>query len=350
MNNSSSPSFDPIVCSSPQGERNDEDTTCPKILYSPHRVKAKDKKHLEELISQCIRTDGPACDLNHIDVSSVTTMDRLFQQFSRFNGDISKWDTSSVTDMCMMFAESQFTGDISQWDVSKVTNMGMMFTESHFTGDISRWNVSKVNDMRLMFAKSHFTSDISRWDVSSVMSMRFMFIRSVFNGDISNWNVSMVRDISSMFSNSVFNGDISRWNTASVTDMEGTFAYSLFNGDISRWNTSNVENMSGMFVESQFNGDISQWDLRSLRREFFDSIPFKYCHDSPLGYIGVLRNKYEFPKEDVRAARFHELRSLCEGLNMDEVRAAQFIYQQLHVLGIEISVQEFNDTSTSVFA
>ncbi len=293
---------------------------------SPHRVKAKDKKHLEELISQCIRTDGPACDLNHIDVSSVTTMDRLFQQFSRFNGDISKWDTSSVTDMCMMFAESQFTGDISQWDVSKVTNMGMMFTESHFTGDISRWNVSKVNDMRLMFAKSHFTGDISRWDVSSVMSMRFMFIRSVFNGDIPVGNVSMVRDISSMFSNSVFNGDISRWNT------------------------SNVENMSGMFVESQFNGDISQWDLRSLRREFFDSIPFKYCHDSPLGYIGVLRNKYEFPKEDVRAARFHELRSLCEGLNMDEVRAAQFIYQQLHVLGIEISVQEFNDTSTSVFA
>ena len=46
---------------------------------------------------------------------------------SQFNGDISNWDVSSVTDMSDMFSESQFNGDISNWDVSNVTNMIGMF-------------------------------------------------------------------------------------------------------------------------------------------------------------------------------------------------------------------------------
>jgi surface protein len=32
---------------------------------------------------------------------------------SLFNGDISKWDVSNVTDMCYLFGESPFKGDIS---------------------------------------------------------------------------------------------------------------------------------------------------------------------------------------------------------------------------------------------
>jgi len=33
--------------------------------------------------------------------------------FSLFNGDISVWDVSSVTDMTCMFYDSKFNGDIS---------------------------------------------------------------------------------------------------------------------------------------------------------------------------------------------------------------------------------------------
>jgi surface protein len=36
-----------------------------------------------------------------------------------------------------MFDSSYFNGDISNWDVSNVTNMGGMFYKSMFTGDIS---------------------------------------------------------------------------------------------------------------------------------------------------------------------------------------------------------------------
>ena len=45
-----------------------------------------------------------------------------------------------------MFSKSQFNGDISKWDVSNVTNMGNMFSKSPFNGDISNWDVSNVDE------------------------------------------------------------------------------------------------------------------------------------------------------------------------------------------------------------
>jgi len=38
---------------------------------------------------------------------------------SKFNGDISKWDVSNVTDMINMFENGVFNGDISKWDVTQ---------------------------------------------------------------------------------------------------------------------------------------------------------------------------------------------------------------------------------------
>lgn len=68
---------------------------------------AKDKEHLKTLIRETITKNGYFCDLNFIDVSSVTDMRFMFSK-SCFNGDISKWDVSSVTDMGGMFSKSCF--------------------------------------------------------------------------------------------------------------------------------------------------------------------------------------------------------------------------------------------------
>ena len=38
-----------------------------------------------------------------------------------------------------MFLASNFNGNISNWDVSNVTNMNYMFDDSKFNGDISKW-------------------------------------------------------------------------------------------------------------------------------------------------------------------------------------------------------------------
>ena len=86
----------------------------------------KTKKELRELISKEIEDNGYKCSLNHIDVSEITDMSRLFFG-SKFNGDISQWDVSNVTDMSYMFSRSSFNGDISDWDISHVTNTVDMF-------------------------------------------------------------------------------------------------------------------------------------------------------------------------------------------------------------------------------
>ena len=89
------------------------------------------KEELQEIIKQRIAQEGHESDLNDIDVSNITDMSNLFEDYN-LNYDISKWDVSNVKDMSFMFSECEkFNMDISNWDVSKVTNMHGMFWGCH---------------------------------------------------------------------------------------------------------------------------------------------------------------------------------------------------------------------------
>ena len=165
-----------------------------KKLNEIKPVVAKDKEDLIKIIEDTINKDGNYSDLNFIDVSYLTDLSGLFsgEVTRKFNGNISEWDVSSVTDMRFIFAESMFNGDISKWDVSSVTDMREMFYFTvGFDGDISKWNVSSVTDMSKMFAFSRFNGDISKWDVSKVGSMSGMFwCAESFNQPLDNWDLS----------------------------------------------------------------------------------------------------------------------------------------------------------------
>jgi surface protein len=106
--------------------------------------------------------------------------------------------------MSNMFWASRFNGDISGWDVSAVTNMHHMFVDSVFNGDISGWDVSNVRDMSYMFncRFERFDGDLSRWDVSNVRDMTGMFAGASFEGDLSSWLVSPDCNTEDMFDDS----------------------------------------------------------------------------------------------------------------------------------------------------
>lgn len=159
-----------------------------------------DNANLKKVIERYIEFAGTECNLNWIDTSEITDMSELFAN-STFNGDISKWNVSNAKYMSWMFANSQFNGDISGWDVSNVEYMSWMFAESEFSGDISNWNVSKVIFLNGMFAASQFNGDISGWDISKAIVMNYMFTGSQFAGDVSNWDVAKVRYKRFAFSN-----------------------------------------------------------------------------------------------------------------------------------------------------
>jgi surface protein len=101
-------------------------------------------------------------------------------------------------------------GHLSSWNVSQVSTMRSIFENfASFDGDVSSWDVSKVTAMEKAFkGASSFNGDLSRWDVSQVVSMQSMFhSASSFNGDLSSWDVSQVTTMQSMFEDATsFNG------------------------------------------------------------------------------------------------------------------------------------------------
>ena len=130
-------------------------------------------------------------------------MEHMFWDATYFNGDISTWDVSNVTEMGVMFRNAvNFDQDLTNWNVSNVTSMDGMFSGAvNFYGDISSWNVSSVTSMGDMFSGHiNFNQDLSSWDVSNVTNMFAMFEEAEnFNQDLSSWDVSNVEEMNDMF-------------------------------------------------------------------------------------------------------------------------------------------------------
>ena len=186
-----------------------------------YKYKPKTKTELIKIIEKEIyeiqgTPDNPkwTANLNCIDTSLITDMSYLFSEkygLNKFNGDISNWNVSNVTNMEGMFEKSEFNKDISIWNVSNVTNMKDMFNESVFNQPIGKWNVSNVENMNNMFAYSDFNKSIGNWNVSNVKDAARLFYYSKFNQDISNWNLKNIKDVSFMFLGLIFNKDIGNW-------------------------------------------------------------------------------------------------------------------------------------------
>ena len=248
------------------------------------------------------------------DTSQITNMNEypLFGTCQEtFNGDVSKWNVSRVTNMYQMFQNAKaFNQDIGKWDVSGVTHMGNMFhTAKVFDQEIGRWDVSQVLNMQYMFwAASKFTGSITRWNDAKAYQHYIFYQATAFSEKFAcdNQYSGPVHSCEcksklycltdAMFYDAVREclaedpvaglcekygsrtmrfGVMPKWNTRWVTNMNGEnettstligFAGKAeFNGDLSNWDTSRVTTMRKMFFKaSAFDGDLSRWNTSQV--------------------------------------------------------------------------------------
>ena len=152
----------------------------------------------------CIWNEGyhtniTSIDITGIDTSEVEDMSSMFygMHYTEIIG-IEDLDTSNVTNMSNMLAQmgDDFSDaydiqslDLSKWNTSHVTNMVHMFYQTHIKSlNLSNWDVTKVTDLTYMFSATDCEYlDISGWDLSNLPE-------SYENGDGSTIKVSGLLD------------------------------------------------------------------------------------------------------------------------------------------------------------
>lgn len=174
--------------------------------------------------------------------------------------------------------------------------------------DVTKLNTSKVTNMYCMFSKSGSSSSSEKfeiigmdyWNTSNVTNMLRMFyeVASTFGvvslGDISGWDTSNVTNMSGMFDGFGINatqisiGDISGWNTSNVTDMSYTFSETGVNAayllDLSGWDVSNVINFGyfNYYVEDKITAPSKFLTVYAIYSETDNSLTFMTSAIAPV--------------------------------------------------------------------
>lgn len=218
--------------------------------------------------------DIAASDLAGFNTSSVTDMEGMFADSDIRSLDLSGFTFSSVTTMKDMFFRDYRLEELTlpaTVDTSKVTDMSEMFKGCQSLKSIANLNAldtGNVTTMAGMFGEYYFKYgkkygpieyfgpamegiDLSGFDTKNVTDMSGMFwMPELKTLDISTFDTGKVTTMSKMFNfDSLTALDVSGLNTENVTDMSGMFTLGSANTlDVSSLKVSKVTNMSNMFT------------------------------------------------------------------------------------------------------
>ena len=231
-------------------------------------------------------------DVSKWNVGKVKTFNRFincpYQENTYFPNtgitelDVSKWDTSSCTDMTGMFSNCLELRklDVSNWDVSNVTSM-----QSAFGGGLGTNSDGTVIDFTMQFE----VLDVSKWDTSKCTNIGALFrnCSEVKVLDVSNWDVSKCTIMGDAFEDcsSVTVLDVSKWDTSSCVDMEGMFdgCILLKELEVGNFKTSKVTSMASMFSDLTVSElPVGNWDTSSCKK-----MGFMFDHCEELQYLDV---------------------------------------------------------------
>lgn len=103
-------------------------------------------------------------------VSRITDMSHLFENFPLFNQSIEKWDVGQVTSMNGMFAGChRFNQPLNSWNVSNVIDFTSMFEDcTNFNQPLDQWSVAQGVFFNRMFLGCKSFYQYLPWDMSNV--------------------------------------------------------------------------------------------------------------------------------------------------------------------------------------
>ena len=233
-------------------------------------------------------------DLSKFDSSQVTDISDMFHGCSSLTSiNFTNMNTLLVTGFMYVFYQCHKLKslDLSSFDTSLATSMYEMFYECYAleTLNISSFNTQRVTSMERMFYRCHSLKslDIRNFDTSSVTNMILIFseCKTLQSLDLSSFDTSQLTEMSDMFRdcNGLISLDIRNFDTSSVVSLGNMFTgcYSLKSLNLSNFDTSNVK-----FFDNMFNGcksleylDISNFETSSAiytHKMFFDCQALKF--------------------------------------------------------------------------
>lgn len=150
---------------------------------------------------------GAELDISRLDTSNVTDMRYMFNSCSNLvSVDVGNFNTSNVNNMNGVFyycLKLELIHGIENWDTSKVTNMSQMFNDCAviYSLDISHFNTEKVRDAGSMFANCKSLTSLNLPIFNKLTNINSMFFQcsAIQNIDLSNLNTASLVLVSQLF-------------------------------------------------------------------------------------------------------------------------------------------------------